>query len=136
MMQQFMGFKRQYPDKLLLYRMGDFFETFGEDAKITSKILNITLTSRDGNSDATPLAGFPHHAIDQYLPKLVKAGHCVVVVDQLEDPKMAKGIVKRGVTRIVTPGTLEENESSYVKNIYLLALCKIKNTIAGGLIDL
>ena len=97
MMQQYNTFKNQYPDKLLLYRMGDFFETFGEDAKTTSKILNITLTSRDKSSDPTPLAGFPHHALDQYLPKLINAGLPVVIVDQIEDPKLAKGIVKRAL---------------------------------------
>jgi DNA mismatch repair protein MutS len=136
MIKQFLGFKRQYPDKIVLFRMGDFFETFGEDAKISSKILNITLTSRDKREDPTPMAGFPHHAINQYLPKLVKAGYCVVVVDQLESPKVAKGIVKRGVTRIVTPGTLEEDESSYTKNIYLVSLHKLKNTLGVGVIDI
>lgn len=136
MMQQFNGFKRQYPDKVVLFRMGDFFETFGEDAKTASKILNITLTSRDKKKDSPPMAGFPHHALNQYLPKFVKAGYCVVVVDQLEDPKLAKGIVKRGVTRIVTPGTLEEDESSYTKNIFLVSLHKIKNTLGIGVIDI
>ncbi len=135
MMKQFTGFKRQYPDKVVLFRMGDFFETFGEDAKIASKVLNITLTSRDKKKDSPPMAGFPHHALNQYLPKFVKAGYCVVVVDQLENPKLAKGIVKRGVTRIVTPGTLEEDESSYTKNIFLVSLCKIKNTLGVGIID-
>ncbi len=135
MMRQFLGFKRQYPDKVVLFRMGDFFETFGEDAKIASRVLNITLTARDKKQDSTPLAGFPHHALNQYMPKLVKAGHCVVVVDQLEDPKLSKGIVKRGVTRIVTPGTLEEDENSYTKNIYLVSLFKIKNTLGVGIID-
>ncbi len=137
MIKQFMGFKNQYPDKIVLFRMGDFFETFGEDAKVTAKILNITLTARDkSKNDNTAMAGFPHHAIDQYLPKLVKAGHCVVVVDQLEDPKFAKGIVKRGVTRIVTPGTLEEDENAYTKNIYLVSLCKVKNKLGVGIIDI
>ncbi len=136
MMKQFFGFKRQYPDKIVLFRMGDFFETFGEDAKVASKVLNITLTARDKKQDPTPLAGFPHHALNQYLPKLVKAGHCVVIVDQLEDPKLAKGIVKRGITRIVTPGTLEEDESSYTKNIYLVSFSRIKNTLGVGVIDI
>ncbi len=136
MMKQFMGFKKQYPDKIVLFRMGDFFETFGDDAKIASKVLNITLTARDKKQDPTPLAGFPHHALNQYLPKLVKAGHYVVVVDQLEDPKFAKGIVKRGITRIVTPGTLEEDESSYTKNINLVSLSKIKNTLGVAIMDI
>jgi len=135
MMQQYNTFKNQYPDKLLLYRMGDFFETFGEDAKTTSKILNITLTSRDKNTDPTPLAGFPHHALDQYLPKLITAGLSVVIVDQIEDPKLAKGIVKRAVTRIVTPGTIDNNETS-LKNTYILALAIFKKNTGIALCDI
>jgi len=136
MMKQFLGFKRQYPDKIVLFRMGDFFETFGEDAKITSKVLNITLTKRDKTKDATLLAGFPHKAIDQYLPKLVKGGYCVVVVDQLEDPKLAQGIVKRGVTRIVTPGTLDGEQASSVKDSYLAAIYHDKKETSISLCDL
>lgn len=122
MMRQYNSFKKQYPDKILLFRMGDFYETFGDDAVKASKILNITLTTRDKNSDPTPLAGFPHHAIDQYLPKIVQAGECAVVVEQLEDPKFAKGIVKRGVTRVVTPGTLDGDLATQERNPYLLCL--------------
>jgi DNA mismatch repair protein MutS len=136
MMKQFLGFKRQYPDKIVLFRMGDFFETFGEDAKITSRVLNITLTKRDKTKDATLLAGFPHKAIDQYLPKLIKGGYCVVVVDQLEDPKLAKGIVKRGVTRIVTPGTLDGEQASSVKDSYLAAIYHDKKETSISLCDL
>ncbi len=125
MMKQYLGFKKQYPDKIVLFRMGDFFETFGDDAKTMSKILNITLTSRDKKKNATPLAGFPHKAIDQYLPKLVEAGYCVVIVDQLEDPKLAKGIVKRGITELVTPGVtyndtiLNHKENNFLASVYL-----------------
>lgn len=136
MMRQYWGFKKQYPDKILLYRMGDFFETFGEDAKVASKVLNITLTTRDKKHNPTPLAGFPHKAIDLYLPKLIQAGYCVVVVDQLEDPKFAKGIVKRGVTRIITPGTLDGQEASSIKNQYLMALHKEKNNISISICDI
>lgn len=136
MMKQFLGFKRQYPDKIVLFRMGDFFETFGEDAKITSRVLNITLTKRDKTKDATLLAGFPHKAIDLYLPKLIKGGYCVVVVDQLEDPKLAKGIVKRGVTRIVTPGTLDGEQASSVKDSYLAAIFHDKKETSISLCDL
>lgn len=118
MMKQYLDFKRQYPDKIVLFRMGDFFETFGDDAKEASKILNITLTKRDKKGEI-PLAGFPHKALDQYLLKFIENGRCVVVVDQLEDPKQAKGIVKRGVVRIVTPGTLNGDEASTVKDSYL-----------------
>ena len=135
MMRQYQGFKKQYPDKILLYRMGDFFETFGEDAKIASKVLNITLTTRDKKNNPTPLAGFPHKAIDQYLPKLIEGGYCVVVVDQLEDPKFAKGIVKRGITRIVTPGTLDGEKAKSSKNQYLAALIKEKTLTSVALCD-
>jgi len=134
MMDQYLRFKKQYPDKIVLFRMGDFFETFGEDAKIASKVLNITLTARDKSSNPTPLAGFPHKAINQYLPKLVKAGYCVVIVDQLEDPKLAKGIVKRGVTRIVTPSTIEDLD--LVKSNFMCSFCKIKNELGATLCDI
>jgi DNA mismatch repair protein MutS len=136
MMKQYLGFKKQYPDKIVLFRMGDFFETFGEDARITSKVLNITLTKRDKKKDATLLAGFPHRAIDQYLPKLIKGGYCVVVVDQLEDPKLAKGIVKRGITRIVTPGTLDGEQASEIKDSYLAAVYEEKKELSVSLCDL
>jgi len=135
MMSQYLKFKRQYPDKIVLFRMGDFFETFGDDAKITSKVLNITLTSRDKNTNPTPLAGFPHKALDQYLQKLINAGYCTVIVDQLEDPKLAKGIVKRGVTRIVTPGTLDGDNASEVKNNYLVAFSIEKKNLGVTLCD-
>ncbi len=136
MMKQYLGFKKQYPDKIVLFRMGDFFETFGEDARTASKVLNITLTKRDRKKDATLLAGFPHKAIDQYLPKLIKAGYCVVVVDQLEDPKFAKGIVKRGVSRIVTPGTLDGEQASEIKDSYLCAIYQEKKETSVSLCDL
>ncbi|NLD25439.1 DNA mismatch repair protein MutS [Candidatus Dojkabacteria bacterium] len=136
MMKQFLSFKKQYPDKIVLFRMGDFFETFGEDAKIASKVLNITLTKRDKKENATLLAGFPHKAIDQYLPKFIDAGYCVVVVDQLEDPKFAKGIVKRGVTRIVTPGTVDGEEASIMRNSYLAAFYFSKKKIVASLADI
>ncbi|MFA7654506.1 MAG: DNA mismatch repair protein MutS [Candidatus Dojkabacteria bacterium] len=136
MMKQYLGFKKQYPDKIVLFRMGDFFETFGEDARTASKVLNITLTKRDRKKDATLLAGFPHKAIDQYLLKLIKAGYCVVVVDQLEDPKFAKGIVKRGVSRIVTPGTLDGEQASEIKDSYLCAIYQEKKETSVSLCDL
>lgn len=135
-MEQYMKFKKQYPDKIVLFRMGDFFETFGDDAKTASKVLNITLTARDKKSNPTPLAGFPQKAIDQYLPKLINAGYCVVVVDQLEDPKLAKGIVKRGVTRVVTPGTLDGEQANDLKNSYLAAFFREKNSLGVSLCDM
>lgn len=136
MMRQYVGFKRQYPDKLLLFRMGDFYETFGDDAKLASKILNITLTSRDKESDPTPLAGFPHHALEQYLPKVINAGYSAVIVDQLEDPKLAKGVVKRGVTRVVTPGTLDGDLADQKKNPYILAAFVAKKRLGIALADI
>src|SRR5574338_1589306 len=106
MMQQHKAIKQKYPDAVLLFRVGDFYETFGQDAVIASQALGITLTKRNNGAAASAdLSGFPHHALDTYLHKLVKAGYRVAICDQLEDPKLAKGIVKRGVTEMVTPGT-------------------------------
>lgn len=106
LMQQHSAIKRKYPDAVLLFRVGDFYETFGEDAIVASRVLGITLTKRNnGAAASSELAGFPHHSLDTYLHKLVKAGYRVAVCDQLEDPKNVKGIVKRGVTELVTPGT-------------------------------
>ena len=105
LMRQYRKIKAQYPDAIVLFRMGDFYETFEEDAKIASKVLGIALTKRaNGAAADVPLAGFPHHALDTYLPKLVKAGYKVAICEQLEDPKLAKGIVKRDVIEIITPG--------------------------------
>ncbi|KAF0240082.1 MAG: DNA mismatch repair protein, partial [Chitinophagaceae bacterium] len=124
LMQQHRAIKQKYPDAVLLFRVGDFYETFGEDAIIASKVLGITLTKRNnGAAASSELAGFPHHSLDTYLHKLVKAGYRVAICDQLEDPKTVKGIVKRGVTELVTPGVatndkLLENKS----NNFLAAL--------------
>jgi len=104
LMQQYNTIKTKYPDALLLFRVGDFYETFGKDAVKASKILGIILTHRNNGGDRTELAGFPHHSLNTYLPKLVKAGQRVAICDQLEDPKLTKSIVKRGVTELVTPG--------------------------------
>ena len=123
-MKQYWGIKKQFPDCVLLFRMGDFYETFDKDAKIISKVLQIVLTSRGKGVKRTPLAGIPYHALDAYLYKLVKAGHKVAIIEQLEDPKKAKGIVKRGVVRIVTPGTvtedlmLETKSNNYIMTFY------------------
>jgi DNA mismatch repair protein MutS len=100
MLRQFQEVKEAHPDKLILFRMGDFYETFFDDAYLTSKTLGITLTTRDKNSaDPVPLAGFPYHALDQYLDKLIKAGFKVAICEQVEDPKKAVGLVKREVKR-------------------------------------
>jgi DNA mismatch repair protein MutS len=125
-MQQYSQVKAKYPDTILLFRMGDFFETFDEDARITSAVLGITLTRRgNGAAGEVPLAGFPHHALESYLPKLLKAGHRVAVCEQLEDPKFAKGIVKRDVIEVVTPGVaysdkvLDQKQNNYLAAIAL-----------------
>jgi DNA mismatch repair protein MutS len=125
LMQQHNSIKSKYPDAILLFRVGDFYETFGQDAVITAKVLGITLTKRNnGNPDASELAGFPHHALETYLHKLVKAGYRVAVCDQLEDPKLAKGIVKRGVTELITPGTatndklLDHATNNFLASVY------------------
>jgi DNA mismatch repair protein MutS len=124
-MQQHKAIKQKYPDAILLFRVGDFYETFGQDAVIASQVLGITLTKRNnGSAASSELAGFPHHALDTYLHKLVKAGYRVAICDQLEDPKLAKGIVKRGVTEMVTPGTtvndklLEHNSNNFLAGIH------------------
>jgi DNA mismatch repair protein MutS len=124
-MQQHNAIKAKYPDAILLFRVGDFYETFGQDAINTSAVLGITLTKRNnGNASSLELAGFPHHALDTYLHKLVKAGYRVAICDQLEDPKTAKGIVKRGVTELVTPGVaindklLEHNNNNFLAALH------------------
>ena len=124
MMQQHKAIKQKYPDAVLLFRVGDFYETFGQDAIIASQVLGITLTKRNNGAAASlDLAGFPHHALDTYLHKLVKAGHRVAICDQLEDPKMAKGVVKRGVTDMITPGTtVNDKLLDHQSNNFLAAI--------------
>lgn len=126
LMKQYNDIKGKYPDAILLFRVGDFYETFGEDAIKASKILGITLTKRaNGSATYIELAGFPHHSIDTYLPKLVRAGYRVAICDQLEDPKLTKSIVKRGVTELVTPGVtfndkvLEHKSNNFLSSIYI-----------------
>lgn len=122
LMKQYNGIKVKYPDACLLFRVGDFYETFGEDAVRAAGILGITLTKRGAGSDSeTALAGFPHHSLNTYLPKLVKAGLRVAICDQLEDPKMTKTIVKRGVTELVTPGVAMNDEVLHSKSNNFLA---------------
>ena len=125
MMQQHKAIKQKYPDAILLFRVGDFYETFGKDAMTASSVLGITLTKRNsGDVTSMELAGFPHHALDTYLHKLVKAGHRVAICDQLENPKDAKGVVKRGVTELVTPGVatndklLENNSNNFLAALH------------------
>ena len=132
LMKQYNEIKRKYPDACLLFRVGDFYETFGEDAVRASKILGITLTKRGAGSETeTALAGFPHHSINTYLPKLVKAGLRVAICDQLEDPKMTKTIVKRGVTELVTPGVSMNDEVLQSKTNNFLAAIYFANKSIG-----
>ena len=124
MMQQYHDAKSLCGDALLLFRMGDFYELFHEDAKIAAKAIGLTLTSRDKGENPVPMAGFPHHQLDSYLGKLIKQGHRVAICEQVEDPKKAKGIVKREVTRVVTPGTVTDDALlDLCENNYLAAVC-------------
>lgn len=133
LMEQYFRIKEQCPDALLLFRMGDFYETFGEDAVTASRTLNITLTSRqkDDEGNRIPLAGIPYHSLDVYLSRLVNAGHKVAICEQVEDPKQAKGIVRREITRIVTPGTVIEPALLQEKSNNYLAAILPENGLAG-----
>jgi len=125
MMQQFFDLKAKHPDAVLLFRCGDFYETYCEDAVIASRILGITLTKRNnGYNKGDEMAGFPHHALDTYLPKLIRAGKRVAICDQLEDPKLTKKLVKRGITELVTPGVaMGDNVLNYKENNFLASVC-------------
>ena len=132
LMQQHRAIKQKYPDAILLFRVGDFYETFGEDAVIASKVLGITLTKRNnGAASSSELAGFPYHSLDTYLHKLVKAGHRVAICDQLEDPKTVKGIVKRGVTDMLTPGIATNDKLLEHKQNNFLAALFVENEHGG-----
>src|SRR4030042_1354352 len=133
LMKQDAQIKARYPDTILLFRMGDFFETFEDDAVTTSRVLGITLTRRgNGAAGEIPLAGFPHHALNTYLPKLLKAGHRVAVCEQLEDPKFAKGIVKRDVIEVVTPGVAFSDKVLDQKRNNYLAAIALPSPLATG----
>ncbi|WP_299105961.1 DNA mismatch repair protein MutS [uncultured Tenacibaculum sp.] len=132
LMQQYNGIKAKYPDAMLLFRVGDFYETFGDDAKKAAEVLGIILTKRGAGSESeTALAGFPHHSLNTYLPKLVKAGLRVAICDQLEDPKMTKKIVKRGVTELVTPGVALNDEVLQTKTNNFLASVHFGKKLLG-----
>ena len=131
LMKQYNQIKAKYPDALLLFRVGDFYETFKEDAVKTSQVLGIVLTSRNNGSEDTSLAGFPYHALNNYLPKLVKAGYRVAICDQLEDPKLTKTIVKRGVTELVTPGVALNDDLLQTKKNNFLASIWLGSPLSG-----
>jgi DNA mismatch repair protein MutS len=134
---QYNAIKAKYPGALLLFRVGDFYETFGQDAITASKVLDIVLTKRgSGSASETALAGFPHHSLDTYLPKLVRAGHRVAICDQLEDPKFVKGIVKRGVTELVTPGlSYNDNVLNRKQNNFLASVFSGKDQMGIAFLD-
>lgn len=143
LVKQYSQIKQKHPDAVLLYRMGDFFETFDEDAEITSKVCGIVLTKRNnGAGGDTPLAGFPHHQLENYLPKLVKAGYRVAVCEQVEDPKKARGIVKREVIEVITPGValydklLDTKRNNYLAAIYLTNLTKSQRLVGLSFTDI
>ena len=138
LMKQYNAIKSKHPGALLLFRVGDFYETFGQDAVVASKVLDIVLTKRaNGAASHIELAGFPHHSLDTYLPKLVRAGNRVAICDQLEDPKEVKGIVKRGVTELVTPGlSFNDNVLDKRKNNYLASIYYGKEILGIAFLDL
>ena len=139
MMQQFFTLKAKHPDALMLFRCGDFYETYCEDAIAASKILGITLTKRNngGTSGSAEMAGFPHHALDTYLPKLIRAGRRVAICDQLEDPKLTKTLVKRGITELVTPGVaMGDNVLNYKENNFLAAVHFGKTSCGVAFLDI
>ncbi len=138
MMKQFMDLKAKHPDAVLLFRCGDFYETYSEDAIVASEILGITLTKRaNGSAKTVEMAGFPFHALDTYLPKLIRAGKRVAICDQLEDPKLAKKLVKRGITELVTPGVaINDNVLSYKENNFLAAVHFGKTVCGVAFLDI
>ncbi|HHX50355.1 MAG TPA: DNA mismatch repair protein MutS, partial [Clostridia bacterium] len=124
MMQQYLAIKRQYTDSILFFRLGDFYEMFFEDALLASRVLEIALTARDGGKEKVPMCGIPYHAANNYIARLINQGYKVAICEQVEDPRLAKGIVKREVIRVITPGTVvDEKILVKNKNNYLLALC-------------
>lgn len=139
MMKQFYELKAKNPDAVMLFRCGDFYETYCEDAVTASKILGITLTKRNnkGQAAAIDMAGFPFHALDTYLPKLIRAGHRVAICDQLEDPKTTNKLVKRGITELVTPGvSMNDNVLNCKENNFLAAINFGRSTVGLSLLDI
>ncbi|HEV2472259.1 MAG TPA: DNA mismatch repair protein MutS, partial [Chthonomonadales bacterium] len=137
LMQQYFSTRSEHPGILLLMRVGDFYEAYGEDAEIISRQLNITLTGREDGGTRIPMAGVPHHAVERYIARLIAAGNRVAIMDQVEDPRLARGLVKRKVTRVVTPGTvLEDSMLDARSNNYLVAAV-VGTPVAGlGVVDI
>ena len=138
LMKQYFDIKAKHPDAVLLFRVGDFYEMYGEDAVIGAEILGIVQTKKaNGPGQFIEMAGFPHHALDTYLPKLVRAGKRVAICDQLEDPKMTKKLVKRGVTELVTPGvSINDNILNHKENNFLAAIHFGKDVCGISLLDI
>ena len=138
LMKQYFDIKAKHPDAILLFRVGDFYEMYGEDAVIGAEILGIVQTKKsNGPGQTVEMAGFPHHALDSYLPKLVRAGKRVAICDQLEDPKMTKKLVKRGVTELVTPGvSINDNILNHKENNFLAAIHFGKNECGVAFLDI
>ena len=138
MMKQFFDLKAKHPEALLLFRCGDFYETYCDDAVTASQILGITLTHRNnGYNKGDEMAGFPHHALDTYLPKLIRAGKRVAICDQLEDPKLTKKLVKRGITELVTPGvTMSDTVLNYKENNFLASVHFGKGACGVAFLDI
>ena len=138
LMGQYNRIKQKYPDAILLFRIGDFYETFSTDAVITANVCGIVLTKRaNGDNKTMELAGFPHHSLDSYLPKLVKAGYRVAICEQLEDPKLTKTIVKRGVTEIITPGVaISDKLLDHKSNNFLAAIYFEKDLVGLSFLDI
>ena len=136
-MKQYREVKEKYPDCLILFRMGDFYETFYEDAKVAARELEITLTSRGKDEKKAPLAGIPYHALESYLARLIKKGYKVAICEQVEDPRFAKGLVKREVVRIVTPGTVMDGSMLDEKNNnYIMAINVFEENYAAACCDM
>jgi DNA mismatch repair protein MutS len=138
MLRQYKALKHEHPDAILLYRMGDFYEMFYEDAQHASRLLELTLTARGkGTQNAVPMCGFPHHQLEPYTARLIKADQRVAICDQVEDPKQAKGLVKREVVRIVTPGTMTDPTQLDAKsNVWIASAFKSKDRVAAAFLDL
>ena len=138
MMKQYFDLKAKHPDAIMLFRCGDFYETYSEDAVAAAEILGITLTKRaNGQAKTVEMAGFPHHALDTYLPKLIRAGRRVAICDQLEDPKTTKKLVKRGITELVTPGvSINDNILNHKENNFLASIHFAKEVCGISFLDI